>query len=157
MLDLDEILDLVRALNAENVEYITFGALAMWVHGIPRMTEDADFFVAPTTENIDRLKRALRRVWNDPAIEEINTEELLGDYPSVRYAPPDTDLYMDFLTRLGEVYPYDALKWQIEELEGVPVRVVTPQQLYEMKRHTVRPKDWGDAEALRRRFSLTEE
>jgi len=48
MLDLDEILKLIRAMNEEHVEYITFGALALWVHGIPRMTEDADFFIAPT-------------------------------------------------------------------------------------------------------------
>lgn len=157
MLELDEILKLIRAMNEERVEYITFGAFAMWVHGIPRMTEDADFFIAPTRENVERLKAALRRVWNDSHIDEISAEELLTDYPSVRYGPPGTDLYMDFLTRLGEVYPYEALEWQIEELEGVPIRVVTPLQLYRMKRHTVRPKDWGDAEALRRRFSLVEE
>lgn len=157
MLKLDEILELVRAMNEEGVEYITFGALALWTHGIPRFTEDADFFIAPTPENIERLKSALRKVWNDPHIDEISVDELLSDYPSVRYGPPDTDLYIDFLTRLGEIYPYDALEWQIEELEGVPIRVVTPAQLYRMKRHTVRPKDWGDAEALRRKFSLPEE
>ena len=28
--------------------------------------------------------------------------------------------------------------------------------LYEMKKGTVRPKDWADAEALRRRFGLGE-
>lgn len=157
MLDLDEILDLIRAMNDERVEYIIFGALAMWTHGIPRLTEDADFFIAPSHENVDRLKRALRRVWDDPHIDEISADELLSNYPSVRYGPPGTDLYMDFLTRLGEAYSYDTLEWQMEELDGVPVRVVTPLQLYRMKRHTVRPKDWGDAEALRRRFSLSED
>ena len=157
MLKLEEILTLIGAMNEEAVEYITFGALAMWAHGIVRNTEDADFFVAPSRENIARLKRALRRVWNDPHIDEIDTEELIGDYPAVRYGPPDTELYIDFLTRLGEAYPYHELEWQVEELEGVPVRVVTPLQLYRMKRHTVRPKDWGDAEALRRRFSLPED
>lgn len=157
MLELDEILKVVRAMNEERVEYIAFGAFALWVHGIPRMTEDADFFIAPTHENIARLKKALRSVWDDPNIDEISADELIADYPSVRYGPPDTALYMDFLTRLGEVYPYESLEWQIEELEGVPVRVVTPLQLYRMKRHTVRPKDWGDAAALRRRFSLPEE
>ena len=157
MLDLDEILTLVRAMNEKGVEYITFGAFAMWTHGIPRLTEDADFFIAPTHENVARLKSALQTVWNDPQIDEISAEDLLGDYPSVRYGPPGTSLYIDFLTRLGEAYPYDALEWQIQELEGVPIRVVTPSQLYRMKRHTVRPKDRADAEALRRRFSLPED
>lgn len=154
MVDLDEILDLLKAMNREEVEYITFGAIALWVHGIIRVTEDADFFIAPTFENIERLKRALRSVWDDPHIDEISAEDLTGDYPSVRYAPPGTEFYMDFLTRLGDAYSYSTLETQTAELEGVPIRVVTPAQLYEMKRHTVRPKDWGDAEALRQRFSL---
>jgi hypothetical protein len=154
MVDLDLLLKLVKAMNREEVEYITFGAMAMWTHGIVRVTEDADFFIAPTPENIERLKRALRSVWNDPHIDEISTEELIGDYPSVRYGPPDTDLYMDFLTRLGEVYSFDNLESQMSEIEGVPIRVVTPRQLFEMKRDTVRPKDRGDAEALRRKFAL---
>lgn len=157
MVNLDKVLEIVRAMNREGVEYITFGAIALWVHGIVRATEDADFFIAPNAENIERLKRALRSVWQDPSIDEISAEELLGDYPAVRYGPPDTDIYIDFLTRLGEAYPYDGLEWQVGEIEGVPIRVVTPAQLYRMKRHTVRPKDLGDAEALRQEYSLPEE
>lgn len=157
MVDLDTLLTLLRAMNDEKVEYITFGAIALWTHGVIRVTEDADFFVAPTAENIARLKRALHRVWDDPYIDEIDTEELLGTYPAVRYGPPDTELYIDFLTRLGEAFSYETLEWQMSELEGVPIRVVTPEQLYRMKRHTVRPKDWGDAAALKQRFSITEE
>ena len=157
MVDLDKLLALVRAMNEEGVEYITFGAIAMGVHALPRATEDADFFVAPTAENIDRLKRALRRVWNDPHIEEITAEDLLGEYPSVRYGPPDDDFTIDFLTRLGEVFPYDKVEWQQSELDGVPIRVVTPRMLYTMKKDTVRYKDRIDADKLRRKFGFAEE
>jgi nucleotidyltransferase AbiEii toxin of type IV toxin-antitoxin system len=156
MIDLDLLLKLIRAMNREGVEYITFGAMALWAHGIVRATEDADFFVAPTPENIERLKRALRSVWDDPSIEEINTDELLGEYPSVRYGPPDTELYMDFLTRLGEVDSFENLESEIREIEGVPLRVVTARQLFEMKRDTVRSKDRADADALKLRFNLQE-
>lgn len=157
MVDLDKVLALIDAMNREGVEYITFGAIALWTHGIVRATEAADFFIAPNAGNIDRLKRALRSVWNDPSIDEISAEDLLGDYPAITYGPPDTDLSIDFLTRLGEAFSYDNLEWQTSRIEGVPIRVVTPRQLYRMKRHTVRPKDWGDAEALRQEFSLAEE
>jgi hypothetical protein len=157
MVDLDQVLALVKAMNREGVEYVTFGAIALWTHGIVRATEDVDFFIAPTEENIERLKRALRSVWDDPAIDEISAEELMGDYPAVRYGPPDIDLFIDFLTRLGEAFSYGTVESQAAELEGVPIRVVTPRQLYAMKRHTVRPKDWGDAAALRQEFSLPEE
>ena len=34
--------------------------------------------------------------------------------------------------------------------------IVTPEMLYRMKKGTVRPKDWGDAERIARRFSIEE-
>lgn len=154
MVDLGEVLSVIKAMNREGVEYITFGAIALWTHGIVRNTEDADFFVAPTVENIERLKRALRSVWDDPSIDEIDSDELIAEYPAVRYGPPDTDFYMDFLTRLGEAYSYATLEWQTTEIEGIPIRVVTPMQLFRMKRNTVRLKDRNDAEALRQAFRL---
>jgi hypothetical protein len=157
MVDLGDVLAVVKALNHEGVDYITLGAIALWTHGIVRVTEDAAFFVAPNAENIERLKRALRSVWDDPHIDEIDTEELMTVYPSVLYGPPNTDFFMDFLTRLGEAYSYETLRWEMAEIEGVPIRVVTVAQLYEMKRHTVRHKDRIDAEALRQKFSLKEE
>jgi hypothetical protein len=80
----------------------------------------------------------------------------MTDYPAVRYGPPDTDFYMDFVTRLGEAYSYETLEWQIVDFDGAPIRVVTPAQLFRMKRDTVRPKDKQDAEALRQEFSLPE-
>jgi hypothetical protein len=156
MVDLDKVLAVIKAMNHEGVEYITFGAVALNAHGIIRATEDADFFIAPTAENVERLKRALRSVWNDPSIDEISAEDLLGDYPAVRYGPPDEDIYFDFLTRLGEAFSYSTLDVQMSEIEGIPIRVVTPQQLYRMKKDTVRYKDRIDAEALRQRFSISE-
>lgn len=78
-LDLDKVLAVVSAMNREGVEYVTFGAVAPWVHGIVRATEHADFFIAPTESNIERLKRALRSVWDDPNIDEISAEDLMGD------------------------------------------------------------------------------
>ena len=50
-----------------------------------------------------------------------------------------------------------AMKREGVEYDGVPIRVVTPAQLYEMKRNTVRHKDRIDAVALRQKFSLGED
>lgn len=157
MMDFDKVLDLVRAMNREGVEYITFGAVALNAHGIIRATVDADFFIRPTAENIERLRRALRSVWNDPEIEKITSEDLAGDYPAVNYGPPGEEFNIDFVARLGEAFRYADLEWQTVDFEGVPIRVVTPGTLYRMKRDTVRPKDRLDADFLRRKFSLPEE
>ena len=153
-MDFGKVLALIDAMNREGVEYITLGAVALNLHGVVRATTDADFFVRPDRENIDRLKRALRSIWSDSHIEEISADDLLGDYPSVRYGPPDDSFSIDFLTRLGEVYSYDNLPSEIVTYEGIPVRVVTPAKLYEMKANTVRPKDKIDAEWLKSKFNL---
>jgi hypothetical protein len=153
-MDFGKVLALIDAMNREGVEYITFGAVALNLHGIVRATTDADFFIKPERENIERLKRALRSVWNDPHIDEISADDLMGDYPSVMYGPPDDSFSLDFLTRLGEVYSYDNLPSEVIEYEGVPVRVVTAAKLYEMKRDTVRPKDKIDAQWLKEEFGF---
>ena len=70
-MDFDRILALFRAMNEEGVDYAVFGALALSAHGIVRATVDADVFVRPTADNVEALKRALRRVWNDPEIDEM--------------------------------------------------------------------------------------
>jgi len=61
------------------------------------------------------------------------------------------------MTRLGEAASFDTVEAEIKEVEGIRVRVATPAALYRLKRTTVRPLDRQDAEALRRRFDLTEE
>src|SRR5690242_7230199 len=149
MLDVDKVIALIEAMNREGVKYIVFGAIALAVHGLVRATEDADFFIEPSAENVERLKRALRSIWNDPNIDEISAADLCGDYPAVAYYPQGEDFGIDFLTRLGEAYSYATLDSQDGALEGVPVRVVTPRQLFEMKRDTVRYKDRLDSDALR--------
>jgi hypothetical protein len=153
MLDFDKVLALVDAMNREKVDYITFGALALAAHGLVRATTDADFFIRADAENIDRLKAALRSVWDDPSIAEITAEDLLGEYPSVMYGPPDEAFSIDFLTRLGEMYSYDNLPSEVVDFAGHPIRVVTARKLHEMKSNTVRPKDKVDAMALEQKFA----
>jgi hypothetical protein len=55
---------------------------------------------------------------------------------------------------LGEAFTFGGLASQRVDFDGLEVSVVTPETLYGMKKVTVRPKDWGDAEQLRRRFGL---
>jgi len=155
-MDFDKVLSLIREMNTEGVDYITFGALALNLHGIVRATTDADFLIRADRDNIERLKRALRNVWNDPEIDRITAEDLLGDYPSITYGPPEESFAIDLLTRLGEVYAFEGLRSEVIEIEGVPVRVVTARQLYEMKRRTVRLKDKADCVALNEKFRFEE-
>src|SRR5213595_2298289 len=98
MMDFDKVYEIAEEFNRENVEYILVGGAAVNLHGLVRVTEDVDFFIRPTPENVERAKRALRRVWDDPAIDEIDAEDVCSEFPTVRYGPPDVDYYVDLMT-----------------------------------------------------------
>jgi hypothetical protein len=154
---LDDALRVIAALNEAGVDYVVVGGVAINLHGLVRATEDLDLFVRPDPENISRLRRALKAIWNDPCIEEITAEDLCGDYPAVRYGPPEGTLYLDILTRLGEMTRFSDLEVEQRQIEGIPIRMATPRTLYRMKRGTVRPIDHADAAALRAAFDFPDE
>jgi len=129
--------------------------VALGLHGLPRTTADLDLFIEPTEENVERLKTALRSVYADSCIDEISADDLCGEYPAVRYGPPD-GFGLDIVTRLGEAFQFEGLAVESKRFQGIEVRVVTPRQLWEMKRGTVRPIDQADAAALAARFGLGE-
>jgi acylphosphatase len=156
--DRDEILRVLKAFEVAGLEYVLIGATAMGLHGVVRATEDLDIMIKATAENIERLRAAFRDAYgHDPSIEEISTADLLGEYPAVRYYPPDGDLYFDVLTRLGEAANFETIGSEIKNLDDVRVTVATPAALYRMKRDTVRAKDHQDAAALRQRFDLKDD
>lgn len=151
---LTDVIDVLRALEREGVQYAIFGGVAMAIHGLDRGTEDLDLFLAADADNVDRLRKALRSVYSDPSIEDITAEDLVGDYPAVRYGPPDVEFTIDVVTRLGEAFAFSDLELERVRLSDVEVAVVTPRTLYAMKRNTVRPRDADDAARLRSRFDV---
>jgi len=154
----DELLRVLRAFQDHRLEYVLIGATAMAFHGLVRATEDVDLVIRPTQENVDRLRRAFREAYSeDPHIQDIRTEDLLGDYPAVRYYPVNGDLFFDILTSLGEAVDYETIESQVIEVEGVRVLAATPRALYRLKKGTLRPIDRQDAAALRERFKLKDE
>ena len=157
-MDPEELLRALRAFQDQKLEYVLIGATAMGFHGLVRATEDVDLIILPTAENVERLRRALHSAYpGDPSIDDIRTEDLLGDYPAVRYYPLEGDLFFDILTRLGSTANYETVEAEEKDLEGVRVRVATPEALYRLKKGTLRPIDRQDAAALRERFHLQEE
>ncbi len=157
-MDRDEMLAVLRAFEAVGLEYVLIGAAAMGFHGVVRATEDIDLLIRATPENVERLRAAFRAVYSDdPNVADIRAGDLLGDYPAVRYYPPSGDLYFDVMTRLGEAANFDSVDAEYKEIEGIRVRVATPEALYRLKKGTVRALDHQDAAVLRERFNLTED
>ena len=158
MMDFGELRRILAAFEREGVRYVLVGSMAMAAQGIVRATRDADFFVAPDEDNVARLRRALKSVFDgDPNVDEITAADLGGNYPAVEYTPPHGLYSMDILSRLGEALRYEDLEAEDVVVEGVRARVATPRMLYRMKKDTVRPQDRLDAETIRARFGLKDE
>ena len=67
--------DLLRLLNAHNVEFVIIGATAFPIHGYARATLDIDIFIRPEPPNAARMLDALRDFGYD--IADITLEDLL--------------------------------------------------------------------------------
>jgi hypothetical protein len=160
-IDFEETKRILVALEREDVRYVLIGAMGMAAQGLVRATHDLDFFVAPEPENVDRLKKALKSLFdNDPNVDEISAKDLAGDYPAIEYTPPHGRYSVDILSRLGEAFSFSDVEAESEILttaEGNQISVATPRMLYRMKRDTVRPQDRLDAEVIKREFKLEED
>ncbi len=153
-MDFDWFLKLLAALERAEVEYVLVGGAAVNLHGVVRATEDVDLFLRPVPDNVERLKRALRSLWNDAEIDDISVADFLGEYPTLRYGPPGEGFVIDVLTRLGTRFVWEDIESEIVDIDGVRVRVATPAMLVRMKQGTLRPVDRADAAALKQKFGL---
>jgi hypothetical protein len=137
--------DMLSALSAEGVEYLLIGAYAMAVHGVPRATGDIDIWVRPSSDNADRILRALARF--GAPLGDLRAADLAGEGTvfQVGVAPNRVDL----ITAIDGV-TFDAA-WSrrvMSEVEGLTIPVIGRDDLIRNKRSTGRARDLADAEQL---------
>lgn len=150
-------MEVLSAFERRGVIYALVGSMAMAAQGLIRATRDMDVFVASDADNVERLKQALRDVYDDPEIESIRADDLAGDYPVIQYVPPQGEYWIDILSRLGEAFRFADIQSEDLVVDGVRVHVATPRTLYLMKKNTVRPQDAIDAQLLKDRFKLEDQ
>ena len=129
------------------MKYVVVGGFAVIIHGLPRTTEDIDFFIEDSDENLKRLKTALKELYNDPSIEEI-THRDIKEYAVVRYGTPN-DFYIDIIARMGnEISFKDVMdSYVVFEIDNVKIPVCGLEMLIKMKK-TVRDRDLRDLKFL---------
>ncbi len=156
-MQLDTLVTVLRAFESHGVDYVLVGGVALNLLGIIRATEDVDFFIRPSPENVERVKQALRSVWDDPELDTISAQDICGEYPTIRYGPPGEDFVIDLLSRLGEAFRFEDIASEVVEVHGARVRIATPLTLYRMKKDTLRPIDHADAATLKEKFQIEDD
>lgn len=137
--------EFVELLNAHDVHFVIVGAFALAYHGHARYTSDIDLFVEKSSENAERILRALR----DFGFGDIGlTQEELSHKDQVvqlGVAPNRIDV----LTVLSGVSFQEA--WasrEIGEIGGLKVPFISRALLKQNKLATGRSQDLADAEHL---------
>jgi predicted nucleotidyltransferase len=140
---LNQFKKLLKSLEENDTDYILVGGFAMIIYGMPRLTEDIDLFIKNDHLNIEKLKNALKTIYNDSSIDELCVSEL-DNYSVIRYGTPD-GFYIDFLSSIGEIASFHDLKFKTIEYEGIKVKIATPETLHFLKTNTMRLIDKSDA------------
>lgn len=138
-----DIENLLRLLNAHNVEFVIIGATAFPPHGYARATLDIDIFIRPEPQNVIRVLNALRDFGYD--ITEITPEDLLTKKVLIRQYLVETDIH-PFVAGLT----FDQV-WE-NKISGTfgkeKVYYASLADIILMKEAAGRPKDLEDLKAL---------
>lgn len=139
----ERFLQVIDALEANEVDYILIGGFAMVLHGLPRATQDIDLFIKPVPSNLERFTMALDSVFHDKNIYEITLEEL-NKYSLIRFGTQE-GFYIDIITKIGEAFTFYDLEYELIEFEGHKIKIATINTLYKLKKDTIRPIDRADS------------
>lgn len=140
---LDDLKQLVRALNEQGAEYLLIGGYALLAHGYARATIDIDLLVPARHAAAGPLRRALL-VLPDRAARDLE-DAWFEEGEGIRIAD---QIVVDLIFRTcGETY--ESLKpfEQLVDLDGVPLRTVSLEGLLRTKQ-SEREKDAADRALL---------
>ena len=141
----DKYLNLINLFNEEGVEYVVLGGHAVIAHGYLRTTGDIDIFVGSSSENADRLLRALDRYGFNNGEFEHNDFTKVPNYLSFnRY-----DEWIELMTfTVGVTFAECYQHRVVLMLENVPTNVISLPDLILNKKALGRPQDLLDLENL---------
>jgi hypothetical protein len=141
----DELLDLISALDDEEIDYALCGGIAMAIHGRPRATVDIDILIL--AESLDRVLKIAKHLGY--TIRGLDLEFDPIQIRRVSKIDPETR----FVLTLDMILVTEAIRsvWETRikaRLEGGTLSVVSKEGLITLKNISGRPQDIADVRAL---------
>jgi len=143
--ELEDLVELCRALNSEGVRYLLIGGFAVILHGSVRGTKDIDLLIDASAANMKALRRAMA-ILPDNAIALV-TDDDVQNYEVVRVAD---EIVVDLMASACGIDYDQAMSSGIDrfQVEGVDIPVASKELLIRTK-DTVRDSDRSDVAFLR--------
>jgi len=139
--------DLLAAFVSSEVEFVLIGGYAVIFHGRPRATKDLDLLVGSDDANRARLAAALSMFGAPPSV--VQAARAIGPTDIVYFGT--SPLRVDLLASASGV-DFDRVRERAVQttLDGIPVRIISLDDLIENKRAAGRPRDVEDCAELER-------
>jgi hypothetical protein len=137
------LLDVVDVLRAEKTDYAVIGAVAGTVHGVVRVSKDADVLLSAAAPDGPKIERAFK---NAGFRTIFNRGDLDDDIQGLLRVSDEFGNQVDMLLGLRRLDP-KAFSRTIEvPLQGVPLRFIGREDFIAMKVYAGGPVDLQDAE-----------
>ena len=137
--------EFIELLNGHKVRYLVVGGYAVAFHGHPRYTKDLDVWIELSSENADKVIKALEDFGFGSM--GLKSEDFLESDQIIQLGYPPNRI--DILTSLKILKFEDCFKERVEfELEGLKINFIDLENLKKNKNATGRPQDLADAENL---------
>jgi len=121
------------------------GAYAVAAHGVPRATGDIDLWIRNSSENAERVWRALKKF--GAPLSDLTKDDLISPDTVIQLGV--TPRRIDILTQITGVGFAEAEPERlIVSIEGIEVPVIGRTHLIQNKRAVGRPQDEADVARL---------
>ena len=138
-------IDMLKCLNKAGVDYILVGGWAVNMYGYIRATVDLDIWILANVDNAKKVYSAVAEF--GAPVAEMKPEDFAeyGMIFQIGVAP----CRVDIISKISGVTYADAVTRAVPKtIDGVPVRIISLEDLIANKKASGRAKDLADVEVL---------
>lgn len=137
--------DFLRLLHSREVEYLLVGGYAVGYYGYPRATGDMDIWIAVSDKNAESISKVLCEFGMPPA--EVDKRHFLENDQIIRMGVPPVRI--EVITKASGIDFADCYSRRQEiEIDGVPTKIISIEDLKQNKKAAGRHKDLEDLNHL---------